>query len=112
MSLTLLFDLDDTLLDTNMEAFVPAYFQALASHMASRVSADVMLRALVHGLGLMNDSQDPRRTLQEVFEADFYPKLGVPREQLLHVIEEFYDEVFPKLVEHTTARPAAVPLIE
>ncbi|MEO5887602.1 MAG: HAD family hydrolase [Anaerolineales bacterium] len=112
MSLTLLFDLDDTLLDTNTESFVPAYFQALASHMSDRVSAEVMLRALVHGMGLMNDSEDPTRTLQEVFEADFYPKLGIPKEELLDVIEEFYDEVFPKLVEHTTARPAAVPLIE
>ena len=112
MSLTLLFDLDDTLLDTNLEAFIPAYFQALASHMSGRVSADVMLRALIHGMGLMNDSEDPTRTLQEVFEADFYPKLGIPKEELLDVFENFYDEVFPKLAKHTTARPAAVPLIE
>ena len=112
MSLTLLFDLDDTLLDTNLEAFVPAYFQALASHLASRVSADVMLHALVHGMGLMNESEDPTRTLQEVFEADFYSKLGIPKEELLHIIEEFYDEVFPELEEHTRARPEAVPLIE
>ena len=60
----------------------------------------------------MNDSEDPTRTLQEVFEADFYPKLGIPREELLDVIEVFYDEVFPKLEEHTRARPAAAPLIE
>ena len=112
MSLTLVFDLDDTLLHTNMESFIPAYFQTLASHLSGRVSVDVILRALVHGMGLMNDSEDPMRTLQEVFEADFYPKLGIPKEELLDVIEEFYDEVFPKLAEHTSARPAAVPLIE
>ena len=112
MSLTLLFDLDDTLLDTNLEAFIPAYFQALASHMSGRVSADVMLRSLIHGMGLMNESEDPTRTLQEVFEADFYPMLGIPKEELLDVFENFYDEVFPKLAEHTTAKPAAGPLIE
>ncbi|MCI0551566.1 MAG: hypothetical protein L0287_11465, partial [Anaerolineae bacterium] len=107
MSLTLLFDLDDTLLDTNLEAFVPAYFQAFATHMASRVSSDVMLRALIHGMGLMNESEDPTHTLQEVFEADFYPKLGIPKEELLSVIEEFYDHVFPTLEAHTRQRPAA-----
>ena len=112
MPLTLLFDLDDTLLDTNLEVFVPAYFQALVSHVSDRVSEDVMLRALIHGMSLMNDSEDPTRTLQEVFEADFYPMLGIPREELLDVFENFYEEVFPKLAEHTTARPDAAPLIE
>ena len=112
MPLTLLFDLDDTLLDTNLEAFVPAYFQALVSHVSDRVAADVMLHALIHGMSLMNESEDPTRTLQEVFEADFYPMLGIPKDELLYVFENFYNEVFPKLAEHTTARPAAVPLIE
>ena len=56
MSLTLLFDLDDTLLDTNLEAFVPAYFQTLANHLASRVSSDVMLRALVNCMARMNEN--------------------------------------------------------
>jgi len=76
MSLTLLFDLDDTLLDTNLEAFVPAYFQALSKHIENRVTPDIMLRALISGMNLMNESADPTRTLQEVFETDFYAKLG------------------------------------
>ena len=112
MPLTLLLDLDDTLLDTNMNEFIPAYFQALTKHMASRVAPEVILRALVHGMGLMNESEDPTRTLQEVFEADFYPKLGVPREELSADIEKFYDEVFPTLGGHTRQRPDAAPLIE
>ncbi len=112
MSLTLLFDLDDTLLDTNLESFIPAYFQAFSKHLESRVSPDVMVRALVHGMGLMNESEDPTHTLQEVFESYFYPKLGIPKDELNDVIEEFYDDVFPGLVEHTRQIPAAVPLIE
>ena len=30
MNLTLLLDLDDTLLDSNMDTFIPVYFQALS----------------------------------------------------------------------------------
>jgi hypothetical protein len=30
MNLTLLLDLDDTLLDTNLDTFIPAYFQAFS----------------------------------------------------------------------------------
>ena len=112
MSLTLLFDLDDTLLDTNLEAFVPAYFQALATHMASLVSPDVMVRALVQGLSLMNESKDPMRTLQEIFDADFYPQLGIAKKELRDILEEFYEDVFPTLREYTRQRQAAVPLIE
>lgn len=112
MSLTLLFDLDDTLLDTNLESFIPAYFQAFSKHLESRVLPDIMLRALVHGMGLMNESEDSTRALQEVFESYFYPKLGIPKEELNDVIEEFYDDVFPRLGEHTRQIPAAVPLIE
>lgn len=111
MSLTLLLDLDDTLLDTNLEAFIPAYFQAFSKHMAGHVSSDIMLRALIAGTQLMAESEDPSRTLQEVFEAFFYPTLGIAREVLAGAIDQFYDDVFPELNQHTNPRPEAVALI-
>jgi FMN phosphatase YigB (HAD superfamily) len=112
MSLTLLFDLDGTLLDTNLESFTPAYFQALAQHMATHTAPNNMLRALVGGVNLMYESEDSTHTLQEVFDSDFYPKLGVAREELGEVIEDFYDNVFPTLAQHANRRPEAVPLID
>jgi len=111
MPLTLLFDLDDTLIDTNLEAFVPAYFQALAQCLGERVLPTVMLRSLVHGMALMNENADPTRTLQEVFEADFYANLGIPKEELIAELDKFYDEVFPALVVHTRPRLDAALLI-
>jgi len=112
MSLTLLFDLDDTLLDTNIESFIPAYFQALSEHLAPYVSPDVMLPALVAGMRLMMDSEDPARTLQNVFEKDFYAQLGVPNDDLAETLGDFYDNVFPKFESKTEQRPDAVPLID
>jgi FMN phosphatase YigB (HAD superfamily) len=112
MPLTLLFDLDDTLLDTNMDAFIPAYFQALGKHIENRVSTNVMLRALVQGMNLMNVNEDSTRTLQDVFETDFYARLGVPKSELLDTLEDFYDNVFPAIGMHTRQRPETVPLIE
>ncbi len=112
MSLTLLLDLDDTLLDTNLDAFMPAYFQALSQHMANHTTPNSMLRALVAGVNLMNESEDPMQTLEEIFDADFYAALGVTKHDLIHVIEGFYDNVFPTLREHTRPRPDAVPLID
>lgn len=112
MSLTLLFDLDDTLLDTNLDTFMPAYFLALSQHMADQVAPNVMLRALVAGVNLMYESEDPTRTLEEIFNADFYGKLGYSRHDLIHLVDQFYDDIFPSLGQHTRPRPEAVPLIE
>ncbi len=112
MSLTLLLDLDDTLLDTNLSVFMPAYFQALSKQLASRVAPSAMVPSLVKGMKLMYESEDPMHTLQEIFENDFYPSLGISKDDVTDVIEEFYDDIFPRLAEHTQRRPEAVPLIE
>jgi FMN phosphatase YigB (HAD superfamily) len=112
MSLTLLLDLDDTLLDTNLEAFVPVYFQALSQHLARYTAPNTMLHALISGVSLMNESEDSTRTLQDIFDSDFYPKLGVRREEVADHLEEFYDEVFPELAQYTRPRPEAVAFVE
>ena len=112
MSLTLLLDLDDTLLDTNLDAFMPAYFQALSQHLANHTAPPVMLRALIAGVNLMYESEDPMQTLEEIFDTDFYAKLGVSKQDLVPIVEDFYDEVFPVLGRYTRQKPEAVPLIE
>jgi len=112
MTLTLLLDLDDTLLDTKLESFVPAYFQALAKHLAVHVPPDVMLPALLAGLKRMNENDDPRLTLQEVFEAEFYERLGVPRGALVAPLEQFYEQVFPALRDRTSERAEAKPFVD
>ncbi len=112
MSLTLLLDLDDTLLDTNLDAFMPAYFRALSQHMSGHAAPEVMLRALMAGVNLMNENEDPTHTLEEIFDADFYAKLGAAKHDLIHIIEGFYDDIFPQLRQHTRQRPDAVPFVE
>ncbi len=112
MSLTLLLDLDDTLLDTNLEAFMPAYFQAFARHLGKYSESSTVLRALLMGANLMNESEDPTRTLEEVFDSEFYVQPGLSKQELTPILEEFYDDVFPELAGHTRPRPDAVPFIE
>jgi len=112
MTYTLLFDLDDTLLDTNLEAFLPAYFQALSEHLAPYVAPGLMVSALISGMSLMMDNDHPSRTLEEVFDEDFYKKISIPKQDLVQVLEDFYDNKFPRLKEKTMPRPEAVPLIE
>ena len=112
MPLTLLLDLDDTLLDTNLSAFVPAYFQALAKDLAPQIAPDLMSRALLFGTALMNQSEDFSKTLSEVFDASFYPQIGISKESLEPAIENFYDHVFPNLQNLTSQKPDAKPFVD
>jgi len=112
MSLTLLLDLDDTLLDTNVDVFTPAYLQALVKQFNGRAAPDVIFRALATGTGLMNQSQDPSHTLKEVFDARFFPDVGVSLEEMAPVLDEFYDNVFPTLESATRRRADAAPFVE
>jgi len=112
MPITLLLDLDDTLLNTNMDAFIPAYFQALSATLADKVAPDLMLQALMGGTKAMMLNLDPALTLREVFNAHFFSKLNLDRIVLQEQIDHFYDEVFPKLGSLTSPIPEAVRLVE
>ena len=112
MTLTLLFDLDDTLLDTNMDAFLAAYFQALSAHLSPYLEPSLMLSALFKGTQKMMADLDPRTTLREVFDPEFYPKFDVSPEILTKRIDEFYRNVFPTLEHVTRKKEHAVPLVE
>ena len=112
MTLTLLLDLDDTLLNTNLESFVPAYFQALAKELAPQVAPELMFRALISGTRLMSESEDFSHTLKEVFDEEFFPQINISRDALEPAIENFYDNVFPTLVGLTSQRPEAKPFVD
>jgi FMN phosphatase YigB (HAD superfamily) len=112
MTLTLLLDLDDTLLNTNLQTFMPAYFQALANEMESQITPTLMFRALISGMQKMNESDDFSKTLKEVFDAEFYPQLSMEQGTLDSVIENFYDTVFPTLQNLTSPKEGAKEFIE
>lgn len=112
MSLTLLLDLDDTLLNTNLQVFMPAYFQALANHVCGHVPTEPFLRALIGGVHRMNDNEDPRKTLREVFDSYFFTELGIPQDELQDILDDFYDTVFPSLAGLTTHNSGAVEFIQ
>jgi len=111
MTLTLLLDLDDTLLNSNMDSFIPTYFQALSKELAPHIAPELMLGALMSGTKRMLESEDFSQTLEQVFNAEFYPQINSPREKIANTIENFYDHIFPTLGRLTTPKPEAKPFI-
>lgn len=112
MTFTLLLDLDDTLLDSNIEAFIPAYFQKLAAHLAQRIPPEKLLTELDASTRRMYASARLDQTLEQVFSARFYPPLGLSQPELAADLEDFYDNIFPGLQPLTRPRPEAIALVD
>lgn len=112
MSLTLLFDLDNTLLKNDIEAFLPHYLKAFAHQVAGQVDPDRFVRSLLAGTQAMMKNRRPDCTLREAFEAVFYPMLGLEPALFEPLAEQFYSQVFPSLRHLTQPIPQAIQLVE
>ncbi len=110
--LTLLIDLDNTLLSNDIQTFLPAYMQALGMHLKDFAEPNRLLRALMDATREMVVHKRPDRTLKEVFDAAFYPALGIHPQEMQEAISTFYREVFPTLREFTRPRPEAQTLVK
>jgi FMN phosphatase YigB (HAD superfamily) len=112
VTLTLLIDLDDTLLSNHMDTFIPAYLGELGKHLAPYADPKNLSSVMMAATGNMFRNNRPDRTLKEAFDPDFYPVLGITEDQVREPIDYFYREVFPTLHTVTETRPEAVPFIE
>jgi FMN phosphatase YigB (HAD superfamily) len=111
-NLTLLLDLDDTLLTNNIETFIPNYLKVLSGHMASYVDPLKFASQLLKATGTMIANERPDQTLSTIFDSSFYPVLGIDPQESQSEIENFYNTVFPTLKSLTAPRPQAVELVE
>ncbi len=112
MTLTLLIDLDDTLLSNKMDTFIPAYLNALGKQLAPYTDPRKLAPVMMAATENMFQNTRPDRTLKEAFDPDFYPVLGITEKQVKEPIDHFYRDVFPTLSTITAPRPQAVQLIE
>ena len=112
MSQTLLIDLDDTLLSNPLDSFLPAYLQALSSHLAPYADPQRLIEKLLSSTRKMVLNRRPDCTLKHVFDDAFYPSLGLHRDEIQKAIDDFYAQVFPTLKNLTRPRPQAIRLVE
>ncbi len=111
MSITVLLDLDDTLLANDIDKFLPVYLKALTQNLSMLPPKDVV-QHLMAATEKMSANRQGDRTLEQVFDSSFYPALGVRKQDLWETINQFYAEVFPTLQPVTQPRDGAVQLVE
>jgi FMN phosphatase YigB (HAD superfamily) len=106
MSLTILFDLDDTLLSNKIEEFLPVYIQSLATA-ASQVSPKRFISALLAASDEMVRKSHIKGTLESTFDAHFYPAIGFSKSEMRETIDSFYQNGYPSLKKVTHPFPDA-----
>ncbi len=91
-----LFDLDGTLLDLDVDGFMPHYMDALTREVAGSLDPGRFQGAVMAGTRAMIGN-DGRTTNEEAFWRTFEEKAGVSRSHVAEATDRFYREVFPGL---------------
>jgi len=107
-----LFDLDGTLVDNDMDVFLTHYLRRFAPHLAPRVSPEKFVQAWMWALQHLLQNTDPSLTNQQVFDLHFYPRLDVLRDEVLPAVEAFYATSHRSLQSLVRPRPGTRETIE
>lgn len=108
----MLFDLDDTLLINDMDAFVRPYLNMLLAKVQHECSPELFLWALEVATRAMFDNDGRDVTNAEVFRAEFFPRVDRAPEELIPLFDEFYAQDFESLREYTDVDLDARVLVE
>jgi len=108
----LLFDLDNTLLSSDVKTFMGHYFRILASKFAHLVPPDELVKQIMSSTKAVIDNLDPTKTNWDVFFESFSPKIGRSPEELWPIFKDFYVHDFEKLRIYTEVKPEARPIME
>ena len=95
----ILFDLDGTLLDINMDFFLKKYFQkmiTMADDYGYR-NANKLVEHIFTSTGVMISNRNPGTSNKEVFMSDFINKLDYHLEDIERFFNQFYTVGFPQL---------------
>ena len=107
----ILFDLDGTLLDNDMNVFLPYYFGKLTGRASELIQPDKFMDCLMEATKAML-ANDGQATNEEVFARVFYPLVGAAREVLEPVLQAFYAVDFPILQQYTRPKPEAPGVVQ
>jgi HAD superfamily hydrolase (TIGR01549 family) len=107
----ILFDLDGTLLELNMDLFVPQYLKLLAGNFVHLMKPNKFISQLMKASTAV-DKNDGKRTNEEVFAEAFFPLIGHSPEEIMPIIDNFYITDFPKLRQYSQRKPEAREVIK
>jgi len=109
----ILFDLDGTLLNIDMDVFLTYYFLAMMRAAEERGYAHPkkLMEQVYRSTDVMIANRDPKITNEQAFMEDFLAACSYPAAEARHFFDDFYQEFFPKLHLHTKPFPLVPSLM-
>ena len=112
MNLTLLIDLDDTLLPDSTERFLPEYLNALSDHLSNLAPQERVQNLLLMATYEAMKNNDPSVTIKQAFDENFYPNLGTTHDHLQNSLHDFYTNIHPSLSPILAPTPEVVDFMD
>jgi len=103
----ILFDLDGTLLNINMDHFLKHYFKKMVE-MAVKCeyrNTEKLVKQIYNSTKAMIEDRNPYTTNEEVFMTDFFKNWCYPPEEFKSFFDKFYEKGFPQLKQYCCPFP-------
>jgi len=107
----ILFDLDGTLLDINLDVFIPQYLKTLSAKVAHLIRPSKFISKLMIASQAI-DKNDGSKTNDALFAEIFFPSIGFPREEMEPYFDKYYSVDFPNLRQYAQEKPDAREVME
>lgn len=112
MTLTLLIDLDDTLLPHSEDKFLPVYLDRLSRYLSRLAPPEQVKNALFSATYQAVENTKSVVTIKQSFDEHFYPPLNTSAAEMAPVLEDFYTNIYPGLSPISTPDPTVIRFID
>ncbi len=114
MITALLFDLDGTLLNLDMDQFLNYYFKAMTDYAVEwgLQSDQPLMEQVWKSTEAMIANLDPGRSNEEVFMQSFIPHFDYAEEHVREFFDSFYLTRFPQLQQYCSALPRVPEILD
>lgn len=107
----ILFDLDGTLLDVDLDKFISQYLKLLAQSVAHIVPSKKFISKILKASKAVEENNG-YSTNEEVYADAFFPLEGYTREEIEPFFDKFYEQDFSKLRQYTRKKPEARSVVQ
>jgi len=107
-----LLDLDDTLIQTNTDAFLQSYFSSLGEYAVRLGMPPTFVSELRDAFLEVASRGEASASLYESTLSNFSMRLGISEDELSYVFGEYYSDCYPELAAQLAVAPAAHRLLE
>ena len=102
----ILFDLDGTLLDVDLDKFISQYLSLLAQSVAHIIPPKKFISKILKASKAIEENVH-KKPNEEVYAEIFFPLEGYTREEIKPFFDKFYEQDFSKLRQYTRKKPEA-----